>query len=294
MIGPPDAAAGPQDTAAEPFDAAARRAARAVPVYRADALPPFDLSMRERAVAHGTVVEAVTVPPREARAIRVPAGHGLAISLPEGSQVGDLNLWNPHDLSERLFTGKTRALHGTHVTRGDRLWSTLPYLRPMATIVRDTLRWYGHAPDGTGVHDVIGTRCDPYTNRLIAGTDYHRCCHSNLARAFAAETGMALEEAEAHVHDVLNVFMCTGFEPGTGRYIMKSSPARRGDALVLFAEIDCLAALSACPGGDCGSGHSSDEAACHPIRMEVIAPAPGALKGWEPPKPSPYGRSHGP
>ena len=277
----------------EPSDAAARRAVRAVPVYRAHELPPFDFSLRERAVANGTVVGSVTVPPREARSMRVPAGHGLAISLPEGSQVGDLNLWNADDWSEQLFTGKTRALHGTHITRGDRLWSTLPHLRPMATLVRDTLQWYGHAPDGTGVHDVIGTRCDPYTNRLIAGTDYHHCCHSNLLRAFAEATGVTVGEAEAHVHDVLNVFMCTGFEPGTGRYIMKSSPARRGDALVLFAEIDLLAALSACPGGDCSSGHSSDDATCHPIRMDVIAPAPGALGGWEPPRSPPYSRSHG-
>ncbi len=52
---------------------------------------------------------------------------------------------------------------------GDRLWSTLPYLRPMATISHDTLGWYGFDADGAGVHDVIGTRCDPYTNRLLGG-----------------------------------------------------------------------------------------------------------------------------
>ena len=35
------------------------------------------------------------------------------------------------------------------------------------------------------MHDVIGTRCDPYTNHLLTGEDYHYCCHSNLARALA-------------------------------------------------------------------------------------------------------------
>ena len=54
---------------------------------------------------------------------------------------------------------------------------------------------------------------------------------------------------------------------------MKASPARRGgDFLELFAEIDLLAALSACPGGDCAAGHSSDAAACHPITVEILAP----------------------
>ena len=56
----------------------------------------------------------------------------------------------------------------------------------MATITRDTLDWYGFDADGAGVHDVIGTRCDPYTNRLLTGGDYHHCCHSNLTRALAA------------------------------------------------------------------------------------------------------------
>ena len=277
----------------DPPDAEARRAVTAVPVYGSAVLDGDALAMRRGALEGGTLVDAVTVPPRDAAAIRVPAGHGLVISLPEGSQVGDLNLWNPLDLSEQLFTGKTRALHGAHVTVGDRLWSALPHLRPMATIVEDTLQWYGHPPDGTGVHDVIGTRCDPYTNRLLTGADYHRCCHSNLVRALAAATGLSLWEAEPYVHDVLNVFMCTGFEPGTGRYIMKASPARRGDRVALFAEIDLLAALSACPGGDCGAGHSSDEAPCHPMRMEVVAPLPGALGDWTPSDRSPYDRSHG-
>ena len=49
----------------------------------------------------------------------------------------------------------------------------------MATIVEDMLDWYGIDEYGGAVHDVIGTRCDPYTARLLSGTDYHHCCHSN-------------------------------------------------------------------------------------------------------------------
>jgi len=33
--------------------------------------------------------------------------------------------------AERFFSGKTRALHATHLSTGDRLWSALPDLRPM-------------------------------------------------------------------------------------------------------------------------------------------------------------------
>ncbi|MCW5693800.1 MAG: DUF1989 domain-containing protein [Pseudolabrys sp.] len=247
----------------------------------------------ERARGALTKVSEVVVPPRDARTFEVPAGHFFRIVSIEGPQVGDLNLWNAHDLSERFFSGKTRALHATHVTTGNRLWSTLPNLRPLATITHDTLGWYGFDADGGGVHDVIGTRCDPYTHRLLSGGDYHYCCHSNLTRALASARNMDVREAEMHVHDVLNVFMCTGFTLDTHQYFMKASPVRPGDYIEFFAEIDLLGALSACPGGDCGSEHSSDTAACHPLKVEVFKPADGSLSGWQSPARNAYPRTHG-
>jgi uncharacterized protein len=276
-----------------PADAARRRAAAVTVCYAVDRLPPFNRAFYEDARQGMVLVGEIVVPPREARTFTVPAGHLFRVVSIEGPQVGDLNLWNAHDLSERFFSGKTRQLHATHVTTGDRLWSNMPFLRPLATITSDTLDWYGWDADGGGVHDVIGTRCDPYTNRLLTGGEYHHCCHSNLTRALAAERGLSLEEAEAHVHDVLNVFMCTGFTHDTHQYFMKASPVRPGDYLEMFAEIDLLGALSACPGGDCGSQHSSDSAACYPLKVEIFAPRSGALEGWTPPAPNAYSRSHG-
>ena len=261
------------DPAATPADAAARRAKPAVVVYPSEGLPPFDAA-RLRALRQNLItVDEVVVPPRDGRTFRVPRGAFFRIISVDGPQVGDLNLWNAHDLSERFFSGKTRALHATHLTTGDRLWSSLPHLRPMATITHDTLGWYGWDADGAGVHDVIGTRCDPYTARLLTGAGYDRCCHTNLARALAADQGLTFTEAEPHVHDVLNVFMCTGFTRDTHQYFMKASPVRPGDFLEFFAEMDLLGALSTCPGGDCGSGHSSDAAACYPLKVEVLRPA---------------------
>lgn len=142
------------------------------------------------------------------------------------------------------------------------------------------------------MHDVIGTRCDPYTHNLLSGVQYHQCCHSNLSRALADELGIAVQEAEWHVHDVLNVFMCTGFTRDTGQYFMKASPVRPGDFLEFFAEIGLLGALSACPGGDCSAEHSSDQAACYPLLVEVFRPA-GPPAGWAPSPANGYDRSHG-
>ncbi|HUB15339.1 MAG TPA: DUF1989 domain-containing protein [Acetobacteraceae bacterium] len=276
-----------------PPDAAQRRAAPPVTVYAVDRLPPFDVAFYQAARSDLAKVAELTIPPREARVFSVPAGHVFRIVSIEGAQVGDLNLWNAHDLSEHFYSGKTRALHATHLSTGDRLWSTLPQLRPLATITHDTLDWYGWDQDGAGVHDVIGTRCDPYTNLLLKGSEYHHCCHSNLTRALAAERGMTLADAEAHVHDVMNVFMCTGYRRDTHQYFMKASPVRPGDFIEFFAEIDLLAALSACPGGDCGASHSDDVAACYPLKVDVFRSAAAALAGWQPWPASRYSRAHG-
>ena len=276
-----------------PDDAEVRRAIAPVICYPTETLPKPELALYSAARAGAVSTGEVLVPPRDARCFRVPAGHFFRISSVEGPQVGDLNLWNANDLSERFYSGKTRALHGTHVSTGDRLWSSFPALRPMATVVRDDLDWYGIDAFGGSVHDVIGTRCDPYTGNLLAGSQYHHCCHSNLVRALADATGMTLKEAEPLVHDVLNVFMCTGFTRDTGQYFMKASPVRPGDHLTLFAEIDPLGALSASPGGDCSSEHSSDKAVRLPLKVEVLSPEAGALTDWQPPQRNGYDGTHG-
>ncbi|SHH92097.1 urea carboxylase-associated family protein [Marivita hallyeonensis] len=276
-----------------PDDADARRAIAPVICYPTDTLPQPDMALYQAALAGAEIVDAVTAAPREACTFRVSAGGFFRIVSIDGPQVGDLNLWHADDLSERFYSGKTRALHGTHVSTGDRLWSSFPTLRPMATVVEDSLDWYGIDDFGGSVHDVIGTRCDPYTGNLLAGTQYHHCCHSNLTRALADVTGLSLADAEPYVHDVLNVFMCTGFTRDTGQYFMKASPVRPGDHITFFAEIDVLGALSACPGGDCSAEHSSDAAACFPLRVEILRPADGALEGWTSPAVNAYDRSHG-
>ena len=268
-----------------PSDAAARRAIKPVICYPNETLPDPDLPSLTRARVGARKVGECLVPPREGRCFRVPAGHFFRITSVEGAQVGDLDIWSATDPRERFYSGKTRALHGTHLTRGDRLWSSFPYLRPMATITEDTLEWYGIDEHGGSVHDVIGTRCDPYTHHLLSGDDYHHCCHSNLTNALIDELGVPRDQAEPLVHDVLNVFMCTGFTRDTGQYFMKASPVRPGDYLEFFAEIDLIGGLSACPGGDCSSEHSSDTAACYPLLVEIFAPAGPVAR----PQPAPNG-----
>ncbi|MEM7441310.1 MAG: DUF1989 domain-containing protein [Pseudomonadota bacterium] len=276
-----------------PADGEARRSVKPTVCYPIDTLPEPPLALYHAAREGLERIAELEVPPREGRCWDIPAGHFCRVVSVEGPQVGDLNLWNAHDLNEKFYSGKTRALHGTHLGVGDRFWSSFPAMRPMATVTWDTLDWYGWDEFGGSVHDVIGTRCDPYTNDVLTGRDYHHCCHSNLTRAVAEYTGAPVEEAEGAVHDVCNVFMATGFTEDTHQYFMKASPVRPGDYFEFFAEIDLIGGLSACPGGDCGSSHSSDTANCYPLRVEVWKPQAGALEGWQEPVLNSYSGTHG-
>ncbi len=252
-----------------------------------------NLEILHEARKHIKKIDEVIVPPRDAKTFNVKSGNFFRIESVEGPQVGDLNIFQADNLNEKFYSGKTRALYGTHISVGDKMFSSFPYLRSLATITWDTLDWYGYDKDGGSVHDVIGTRCDPYTYKLTSNNDYHYCCHSNLTRALVKEKNLKIDDAEKIVHDVLNVFMLTGFTNDTKQYFMKSSPVRPGDYLEFFAETDLLGALSACPGGDCGSEHSSDVAKCYPLKVSIWDVDKKFLEGIKISKISSYNRDHG-
>ena len=146
-----------------------------------------NLQILHEARKHIKQIDEIIVPPRDAKTFKVKSGNFFRIESIEGPQVGDLNLFQADNLDEKFFSGKTRALYGTHISVGDKMLSSFPYLRSLATITWDTLDWYGYDKDGGSVHDVIGTRCDPYTYKLTSNNNYHYCCHSNLTRALVSE-----------------------------------------------------------------------------------------------------------
>ena len=236
-------------------------------------------------------VESFVVPIRSGRAWPVLAGQLCRIVVVEGPQVADFNAWNLHNPRERFWASRTKQLHRAHVSTYDRLWSCLPYLRPMLTITNDTVQ-YGFDEDGAGCHDLLGTRCDPYVHKLLTGENFDYCCHSNLVRAVAP-----YRLTELDVHDVLNIFQATALTEDH-RYAVKPSPGRKGDFFEFFAEIDILCAISTCPQGDLsavawGPGAIDPLSTCHPLGVEVFQPNADLLEDWIPPSVSDYRGSHG-
>jgi uncharacterized protein len=271
------------------------------PAYKASPGSPLhanrELYSRIASTAENQTRESIqkfTLPIRSGRAWTVPAGHICRLTTPEGPQVGDLNIWNLQNPRERFWAARTRQLHRSHVTLYDRLWSCLPYMRPLCTIVGDSLKDYGVDGQGGRVHDLLGTRCDPYVNKMLSGDDFDNHCHSNLTRAV-----LPYGLTEFDVHDVLNVFQVTGLN-AEGQYFMGASPAKTGDYFDFFAEIDLLCALSTCPGGDLslwgwGEGKGGDMVeVCRPLGVEVFRITDErVLEGWKSPECPRYKGVHG-
>lgn len=110
--------------------------------------------------------QSFTIPPRSGKAWTVPAGTVVRFSTPEGAQVGDLNIWNLANPRERFWAARTRQLHASHVTVYDRLWSCLPFLRPLVTLIADSLGDYGVDQWGGRCHDLLGT-FQPLIERVL-------------------------------------------------------------------------------------------------------------------------------
>jgi uncharacterized protein YcgI (DUF1989 family) len=290
------------------------RQTKPIVCYAVESLPPLKggaalYRTLGTAVANNqaTLIQRLSIPPRSALAWNVPAGHLWRIICTHGPQVADMNCWSASDPNEHFYSSKTRQIHATHLSTGDRLWSNMPYLRPLATITCDTID-YGFDEDGAGVHDVIGSRCDPYTHYLMTGTDYNYCCHSNLTRAALSynkknrdnddttDNTSSIELKECHIHDVLNVFMCTGFTRDTHQYFTKPSPVDVGDYIEFVAETDLVVSASTCPQGDvslaCGGG---GEPIVYPLGVEIYKLEEGLLEGsgWSPSDVNGYSGNHG-
>lgn len=202
---------------------------------------------RWRAVAEGLV------PANEGRAFVVPRGRIVRVIQAEGPQVADLNAWNRDDPKEMFWSGRTRILEGTHLTVDNRLWSTHPRMRPMLTVVNDAVA-HRPSPGGSPGHDVLYARCNDRIWEVASGQKGHPNCQDNLARAIA-ELGLGPDL----VHDAFNLFMKTGVSPTDGRLYFEESDGRKGDYVDLYAEIDCLIAISSCPTGTGARGLGTPE-----------------------------------
>lgn len=197
-----------------------------------------------------TAVTRMHLEPQTGAALTIARGEYLRIIDPLGEQVSDLMSFAREDTRESLSSGRTIDYANTiYVTTGHTLYSNRS--RPMWTIVEDTV----------GRHDFLLTPCSPDTFRIIYGTaGHHPSCFENLATALAP-FGIAPDT----IPTTFNVFMNVEIK-ANGELDILPPRSRAGDYIVLRAEMDMIAGVTAC------SAELSNNGTFKPIDVELLPP----------------------
>lgn len=171
------------------------------------------------------------LPARSGRAVRLVRGQALKIVNTHGQQVVDAWAFNADDLGEFMSMEHLRQVLGRIILRvGDPLATN--QRRPILTLVEDT---------SPGIHDTLMAACDVWRYRNLGCAGHHDNCRDNLFAAMAA-----LGATPPECPSPLNLWM--NIPVGEGGAIDWLPPVSRpGDYVVLRAELDCIAVMSACP-----------------------------------------------
>ena len=183
------------------------------------------------------MTESFIIPARHARAFKVKRGQVFRIHQIEGGQVGDCVFYNADDHREMYHVGQTWAINvicDTGTSKSFKyFYSKPPRENVMMTMVADSYR------DHWGN---MGGRCSKRLYELRDNiADGHRSCQENLTEALAPH-GVSGDD----IVDVFNVFMTVDLRTD-GSFTIKPTTAGPDDYIDLRAEMDILAAVSACP-----------------------------------------------
>ena len=171
------------------------------------------------------------VPPRCGVAVRVAAGRSIRVINTHGTQVCDF--WALCDGAPHEFLSMAHChteTGGIMPAVGDVMVSNRR--RPMLTITSD---------DSPGVHDTVIASCDWPRYQVLGCTEYHDNCADNFRMAL-----MAIGEAAVHVPDPFNLWMNIPVSP-QGRISWEAPVSSAGHSIVMRAEADVIAVMSACP-----------------------------------------------
>jgi len=171
------------------------------------------------------------VPPRCGIAVRVAAGQSLRVVNTHGTQVCDFWAFSADNLFEFLSMAHCHTeLESVMPAIGDTLVSNRR--RPVVTITHD---------DSPGVHDTVIACCDWPRYQRLGCVKYHDNCADNLRMALAA-----IGQTPPHVPDPFNLWMNIPIA-ASGTISWLPPQASAGNSMVMRAEMDIIAVMSACP-----------------------------------------------
>lgn len=214
------------------------------------------------------VKESIIPLSERGKAFLVEKGQSVRIVCVEGPQVADVWFWNAHDYDEHFWNEFTLSREGFFVSTFSRLWGNMPRLRPMMTIIEDTVETKPTNP-GSGHHFVFGGHCNPHYWYWALRDKSHPYvttfnCYHNAIRGIA-RFGLGPSD----LHDNLNLFMKCYFDLDTGLHPLEPSDAKKGDYVEFYAEMDVVVAVSVCSNGSGSLPLSWGEQDIKPLGIEV-------------------------
>lgn len=193
------------------------------------------------------LTERFTILPFSGRGFVVPQGHTFRVIQAAGPQITDATFWNAHNPKEHFSSMRTRSIEDGGI-RGEisvltRLWSEVPYLRPMATCVDDTVVTNPNVPAYS--HHFVGEHCCSEEWEMFYGRKGLNSCHVNFLQAiepFGLKEENLRSNIALHEKDYL--------DPSAGLNYMLYGDGKPGDYVEFYSEMDLLVAVSVCPSGD--------------------------------------------
>ena len=113
------------------------------------------------------LVERFVMPPRSGKGFIVEKGQTFRVVEEEGPQIADVALYNSDNPGESFKSLRTFAVEGWFLKRFTRLWSEVPWFRPMATCIDETLDFTGRDDDFH--HHLVASHCSPEVVEMRSG-----------------------------------------------------------------------------------------------------------------------------
>lgn len=176
-------------------------------------------------------VTKVTIPAKHAKAVFVKKRQHIKVINTHGTQVVDCWALNADNMTEYMSMEHCRvALESVIPRKGSTMVSNRR--RPIIKIVEDT---------ATGTHDTLLAACDRYRYELLGCKEYHRNCTDNFWEAMV-DAGYK----PVGLPSPFNLWQNTPVE-ADGTIKPNAPVTKKGDFIVLRAEMDLVVCLSACP-----------------------------------------------
>jgi uncharacterized protein YcgI (DUF1989 family) len=205
---------------------------------------PFDRDFYDRVEAAsgsaaGRLEQVVSEP--TGFTVEVDAGELLTVELVDGPQIVNMLAFNTHDPDERFWAHQTCLIDGLFLSRWSRLWGTMARLRPLMTVIEDTVATRP-VPGAVAPkhHPVLGGAGTPAQWHYSAGAIAGVSTRTQFAHALAARDLVP----ELIVDDAC-LFQKSSVRGGW--VTMHPSDALTRDRLTFFAEIDLTVMLALSP-----------------------------------------------